>query len=139
MGLLVNAELETPHPARVTGERATLLFTIDGGGSAITTGVKGDIGPLPWGCVVEEWSILADQSGSIVIDLWKDSYANYPPVDAGSITASAPPTLSSAAKAQSSTLTGWTTALAAGDIIRPNVDSASAVQRVTLALRVRKT
>ena len=32
-------------------------------------------------------------SGSIVIDVWKDTYANFPPIVADTITASAKPTL----------------------------------------------
>ncbi|MDE3097749.1 MAG: hypothetical protein KGK07_17320, partial [Chloroflexota bacterium] len=61
------------------------------------------------------------------------------PVAADKITASAPPTISSATKAQDATLTGWTTAVAAGAILGFNVDSAATVQRVTLALKVSKT
>jgi hypothetical protein len=38
------------------------------------------------------------------------------------------------AKSQDTTLTGWTTAVAAGDILRFNVDSATTVTRVTLSL-----
>lgn len=139
MGLVVNAELETPHPARVTGERATAQFVIDGGGSAITTGIKGDIGPFDFACEIEMATLLADQSGSIQIDLWKAAYGSYPPVDGGSITASAPLVLSSAAKSQDATLTGWTKALAVGDVLRVNVDSATTVQRVTGTLRLRRT
>ncbi|MBU2060165.1 MAG: hypothetical protein KKB38_20840, partial [Gammaproteobacteria bacterium] len=87
-----------------------VTFIIDGGGSAITTGLKGFI-ELPWAGTIERVSLLADQSGSIVIDIWKDTYANFPPTDADSITASAPPTISSATKAEDETLTGWTTAV----------------------------
>lgn len=132
------SDIELEGGAKVTGDKAVIQIVIEGGGAAITTGVKGDAGPLPWACVIEEWTLLADQAGSIVIDVWKDSYANAPPVVGDSITASAKPTLSSAAKAQSATLTGWTTSLAAGDVLRFNVDSAATVQRVTLTLRVRK-
>ena len=82
--------------------------------------------------------MLADQTGSIVVDIWKDTYANFPPTDADSITASATPTLSSAIKAQNNTLTGWTTSIVAGDILRFNVDSATTVQRVSIILQVRK-
>lgn len=109
--------------------------SIDGGGSAISTGVKGEIF-VPNACTVTEWTLLADQSGSIVIDVWVDSYANYPPTDADSITAAAPPTLSSVTKNQSSSLTGWTTSIAAGSTIRWNVDSATTVTRATLLLKV---
>ncbi len=83
--------------------------------------------------------MLADQSGSIVVDIWKDAYANYPPVVGDSITASAKPTITTAVKSQDSTLTGWTTSVSAGDTLRFNVDSITTCQRVTLSLRVTKT
>lgn len=120
-----------------TPQTASITFIIDGGGSAITTGEKGDI-TIPFACTINEWTLLADQSGSIVVDIWKDTYANYPPVVGDSITASAKPTISSATKGQSSTLTGWTTTINAGDVLAFNVDSASTVQRVTLSLKVTK-
>jgi hypothetical protein len=74
-----------------------------------------------------------------VVDIWKDTYTNYPPTVADTITASAKPTLASATKSQDTTLTGWTTTFAAGDTLRFIVDSATTVTRVTLALRVRRT
>lgn len=115
-----------------------LNFVVDGGGSAITTGVKGYL-HFPFACSIIEWTILGDQSGSIQFDLWKDTYANYPPVVGDSITAAAKPLVSSSTKAQSSTLTGWTTTIAAGDIIAVNVDSITTMQRATLALKVLRT
>jgi hypothetical protein len=114
---------------------AGIEFVIDGGGTAITTGVKGDI-QIPFACTITAWTIMADQSGSIVIDVWKDTFANYPPTAADSITGSAKPTLSAAQAATSSTLTGWTTSISANDILRYNVDSASTVTRVTISLTV---
>jgi hypothetical protein len=117
---------------------AALAFIIDGGGATITTGVKGDLS-VPFDCVIVSHTLLADQSGSIVVDIWKDTYANYPPVDADSITASAPPTISATTKATDATLTGWTTTLTAGDTLRFNVDSITTLQRVVVSLRVRKT
>ena len=118
-------------------EPASIAFLIDGGGSAITTGIKGDI-EVPFAATITRVTMLADQSGSIVVDLWVDSYANYPPTDADSITASAVPTISTATKSQDATLTGWTVALAAGDTIRYNVDSVSTVERCTISLLVTK-
>lgn len=111
-------------------------FIIDGGGSAITTGIKGDV-MVPAGTIVEV-TTLADQSGDIVVDIWKDTYTNFAPTDADSITASAPPTLSSASKAQDNTLTGWTTSLSDEDILRFNVDSVATVERVTIVLKVER-
>lgn len=112
-------------------------FVIDGGGSAITTGVKGDL-QIPFGCTITSATLLADQSGSIVVNVWKDTYANYPPTVADKITASAPPTISSATKSTDSTLTGWTTTITAGDTLRFNVDSIATITRVTLILGITK-
>jgi hypothetical protein len=111
---------------------------LDNGSSAITTGIKGDI-VIPFNCDITGWTLLADQSGSIVIDLWRDSYANFPPVVGDSITASAKPTISSATKGQSSTLTGWTVGVTAGDVLRVNVDSAATIRRCTLFLALERT
>jgi len=110
-------------------------FVIDGGGAAITTGEKGDI-EIPFVCTITKVTMLADQSGSIAVDIWKDSYANYPPTDADSITASAVPTITTAVKSQDDTLTGWTKTVAAGSIIRYNVDSCDTITRVTISLTV---
>lgn len=115
-----------------------LQIIIDGGGSAITTGIKADL-VVPYNCTVIGWDILGDASGSIVVDIWKDTYANFPPTDVpDSITGSEPPTLSSAAKNQDVALSTWTTTLTRNDILRFNVDSASTVTRVTLSLRIKR-
>lgn len=119
----------------ITGAIDAVEFVIEGGGSTITTGIKGDL-EVPFGCTIVRATLLADQTGSIVVDIWKDAYANFPPTGTDSITASAKPTLSSAAKSQDSTLTGWTTLINAGDILRFNVDSVTTITRVTLSLKV---
>ena len=111
--------------------KGTIGIVLDGGGSAITTGVKGEI-QIPYACTITEWTILLDQSGSIVIDIWKDTYANYPPTVADTITGSAKPTVTTATKNTSTTLTGWTTSVTAGDTIRFNVDSITTATRATL-------
>src|SRR5690606_9777362 len=74
-----------------TVQRAIVLI-IDGGGSAITTGVKADI-PIEFDATITGWTLVADQAGTIQIDLWKDTLANFPPTDADSITGAAPPAL----------------------------------------------
>jgi len=118
------------------GKIRVITFVIDGGGAAITTGEKGHL-RIPFKCEIQRATLLADQSGSIVIDIWKDIYANFPPTDADSITASAPPTISTAQKSEDSTLTGWTKAIAADDILAFNVDSVTDIERVTIALKVK--
>lgn len=117
-------------------------FIIDGGGSAITTGLKGYI-EVPFDCRIDECSLEVDQSGSIVIDIWKCTYAQFDagsthPVDADSIAASAQPTISTDVKAQDAILTGWTRLLSERDILAFNVDSVSTVTRCTIVLKVKK-
>jgi hypothetical protein len=115
---------------------------IDGGGSVITTGVKGFV-EVPFAGTITAVTLLstdaAATAGSIVVDIWKDTYAAYPPVVSDSITASAKPTLSAANKARDTTLTGWTTAIAAGDVLGFSVTSATTVTRVLLSLTVQAT
>lgn len=94
---------------------------------------------VPFACTISSWDIAGDQSGSIVIDIWKDTYANYPPVNADSITGSVQPTVSGAIKAQGSTLTGWTTTLTQGDFLFINVDSVTAMTWALLSLHVTRT
>jgi hypothetical protein len=113
----------------------TIPFIIDGGGSAITTGIKGDL-HIPFACTITAVTMLADQSGSIVVDIWKDTYGNYPPTGADTITASAKPTITTAVKSQDTTLTGWTTSISAGDTLRYNVDSITTLTRVSVQLTV---
>ncbi len=112
----------------------SITFVINGGGSVISTGVAGDI-EVPFACTLNQVTLLADTTGSIVVDIWKDTYANYPPTSLDSITASAKPTISSSNKSQDSTLTGWITSVTAGDTLRFNVDSVTTLTRVTVSLR----
>jgi hypothetical protein len=125
-----------------TGPALGLLsLIIDGGGSPISAGVKGYL-EVPFAGTITQWTILNDVSGTIAISLWKDTYANYPPTIADNITgaSSAKPLTSAAIKGQSSTLTGWTTSIANGDIIAFSVDAtATSVTRSTIALDITKT
>lgn len=114
---------------------SSLNFLIDGGGSVIVAGIKGDM-VIDFNCTIQGVTTLADQSGSIVVDIWKDTYANFPPVDADSITAAAPVTIATATKSQDTTLTGWSVAITAGQTLRFNVDSCATIQRATVALKV---
>lgn len=122
----------------IISNSSAIGYVIDGGGATITTGLLKNSLRVPFGCTINSVTLLADQSGSIVVDIWKDTYANYPPTVADSICGSAKPTLSSAIKSEDTTLTGWTTSIADGDTLRFYVDSATTVQNVTLILKVTK-
>jgi hypothetical protein len=107
---------------------------MDGGGTVISTGIQGDI-QIPYSMNISSWTLIADVVGSIVVDVWKDTYANYPATIANTITGTEKPKITSSNKAQSSTLTGWATTVNAGDIVRFNVDSVSTITKVTLIIQ----
>lgn len=121
------------------GQYDALEFVIGNGTDAITTGEKGHI-EVPYPCDIQSIRLFADASGSIVVDLWKDTYANFPPTVADNVTGTGTkPTLSSTQKAELTDFTNYTTTtLAAGDVLAYNVDSANTVKRVTISIRVRK-
>jgi len=128
----------TPAQLKTYIAKGEITLVIDGGGAPISTGVLPVALEIPDACTITSARLLADQTGSIVVDIWNDTYANYPPTDADSITASAPPTISAASKSEDTSLTGWDTALAAGDILKFNVDSCSAITWCVLSLRLSK-
>jgi len=107
----------------------------DAAGDVLTTGVKAYI-EVPFDCNVIGWTVMANVSGSVVIDVWRDSYANFPPTVADTITGSEKPTLASAQKNQDLALTTWSPAIAQGDILGLNVDSVATIKQVVLNLRV---
>jgi hypothetical protein len=112
-----------------------LQFMLGDGSGVVAGGVHGDY-EVPYACVIQKVDLLADQIGNLVVDIWKDSYANFPPTIADTITAAAKPTLAGTIKSTDSTLTGWIKDIAAGDILRFNVDSSLTLTRVLLSLTV---
>ena len=117
-----------------TMDKVAIAFVINGGTTVITPGVKGFL-EVPFDCNIDQATVLANQSGDLVVDVWKDTFANFPPTDADSITGGSEPTISSAQSSQDSTLSGWTTGITAGDIVGFNVDSILNVHRATISLR----
>lgn len=116
---------------------AIISFIVDGGGSAISTGIKGDLA-IQFSCIVKEVELLADTTGSIVLDIWMADYTNYPPTVANKITGSSLPTIASGIKSRDTTLTGWTKTLVMGDTLRYNVNSCSSITRCLISLKVQK-
>jgi len=112
----------------------SLNYVIDGGGSVITTGLKGYI---EWGfsATITGWTILADQVGDIVIDVWKDNYGNFEPTLADTIAGSEKPTLAGAKKNQDLSFTSFSATVLEGDIWAFNVDSVADIKKVTIAFR----
>ena len=118
---------------------STISVVFDGGTSAITGNPEVDV-TVPAAGTITGWTLLADAAGGAVIDIWNDTYANFPPTDADSICAANPVSMNSVIK-QTSYLDGidsqidtWDKTLAAGDILRFHLDSSSTVKRLELTL-----
>ena len=120
----------------LTGLTGTISLIIDGGGATITTGIKADL-EIPFACTLTQYTLLADQSGAIKIDIWKDTYANYPPTNDDSICDGKEPEIAaSGTKAQDTDISDWTTvAVTAGNTLRFNVDSCTSITRALLSLK----
>jgi hypothetical protein len=118
----------------------SINFIIDGSSAPIQAGVAGDI-YIPFALTLTGYTLLADQSGAIKIDIWKDTYANFPPTDADTITNGHEPEIAaSGVKAQDTDIADWSgEAIAAGSTLRINVDSCTSIQKCMLALNFTRT
>lgn len=128
-------ELQAGDALPVSGQIFAVTAVFDGGTEAAAAGAVCCV-RIPRAGTIVKATLLADQAGAAVVDVWKDSYANYPPTDADSITAAAPPTLAAAIKAEDAVLTGWTTALAAGDVLAFHLDACTTIRQLTVILEV---
>jgi hypothetical protein len=116
----------------------TINVIIGDGTTVLTTGIKAalrvDFNAIITGSFVQEFD---GTSGSIVLAIARaPAYTTTPTFT--SITASAPPTVTSARYAEDTTLTGWDTRINRGDILRFSVTSVSTFTRLLIALRIRR-
>lgn len=130
MTIAANNVTDTRPYANGDDGNFSLAVVIGNNIDVISTGVVCYV-EIPVDCVLTGWTIVSNLTGSIVVDIWKDSYANFPPVAGDTIVSGVKPTLSSAQKAKNVSLAKTITA---GDWLAFNVDSASAVKQVTLSL-----
>lgn len=105
----------------------------DGGGSVITVG-KIYYGVAPYSGTITGWRILGTPSGSVAFDVAVCAAGSLPAFPDDSIAASAHPSMSGDTEASGSTLTGWITAISAGDNYAIKVDSATTVTWASLTL-----
>jgi hypothetical protein len=85
-----------------------------------TTGVALSSGSVvyftvPYACTIKAWNMAVD-AGTATIDIWKIATGTAIPTVTNTITASALPAIASGTALHSTTLTAWTTAVAANDI-----------------------
>jgi hypothetical protein len=101
--------------------------------TAITTGAKGRK-TVSFNGTIVGWRLVADQSTTTTVDVWKANLAI--PTVANTITGTAKPALTAAQLAGSTTLTGWTTSVADGDVFILNVDSNNNANYICLELDI---
>lgn len=115
-------------------------IALDGGGQTISTGLKGYL-RIDYPCVIKSVTLLANVSGSIVVEIWKCSYTNFNtvthPVTSDKLNgAGTPPTISSAVKSKDSTLTNWTITIEADSILAFNVNSCTSIVKCLVDIEV---
>ena len=128
--------------SRLQEVNTAIEFVIDEGGLVLNSGVKGYL-EIPFDATILTVSLLGDQSGSVVVDIWKCSYTAFDagataPTVADSITSASPPTIATGTKSRDTSLTGWTTSVDSGDVLAFVVDSNSNFTRVTVSLGVER-
>jgi len=122
------------EPQPLTWRHLNVVFGRPGAG-ALTTGVNHFI-QIPFACLITGWTLVAEQSGSVVIDVWSDTYANFPPTVADTIAGSEKPTLTGAQKNQDSNLSTWNPYHPAGNVLGFNVDSVTTINYASLTLEL---
>lgn len=121
----------------VAGEEFGIEITMGDGINTIPTGQLTWF-EVPYNLTVVGWTLAADQSCSLVLDLWVDAYANFPPTVADTVTGSEKPTLSAQQTNQDLALGSWSADWDKGEWVLVNVDSSSGGTKATLGLRVVK-
>jgi len=102
----------------------------------LTTNVQPGYYTVPFNCTIVSMTLLADQTGSIELDIWVVPFNQFPPSSANSIVAADYPTLTNQQSMQDNTLTGWTKALVAGDVIAFVIKSVSGIRSINCELMV---
>ena len=90
--------------------------------SLVAAGTKGYI-RVPYDLTITGYTILTDVSATVRLDVWKIASGTALPTNSDSITASAKPTLTADDVIHSTTLTGWTVSVTAGDILAWEVEA----------------
>jgi hypothetical protein len=122
----------------VVMKQAGIAVYIGGAQSVILTGDSSVMLEVPFNCTIVSACLVVQPSGTMSIDIWKDTYDNYPPTDADSICPHHELLVTSGAKSMDGTLIGWTTSLVKGDIMIITADAVNTVQDAMVSLKVNK-
>jgi hypothetical protein len=116
----------------------TITVVFDGGGSVLTVGAKTYL-QIPVPVTALSWTVLAldGNTGAVEIDVWSDTYANFPPTVADTIVSAAPPKITATNSSGTSAITAWlTTTIPAGNVLGFNINSVTTLTKVALEIVV---
>lgn len=106
----------------------------DPAGSALATGVLCYV-VVPLAGTITGWDIVVD-AGTGTIDVWKIATGTAKPTVTNTITASALPAISTGTAIHSTTLTSWTTSVAANDILGFNYSTGTVPKFIMVNLQI---
>ena len=112
----------------------TVNYVIDSGSLPMQPGDKGKLTIDVTG-VIENIRVLSDQTGDIVLEIEKCTFADYP--NFTSITSGARVQLTNSDKYFDDVLNNWTTTIGAGDILRFTVVSVNNIRRLLISLKLK--
>ena len=119
------------HSISAPTTSGSISFQIGNGIDPIDNSIVIPAVVVPKGATVTKWEVIADASGSIVVNIQKTTYGA---LSFASIAGSDLPTLTTQQKNTSSALTGWTTVITAEDYLKAVVLSATTVKQVTVTI-----
>ena len=119
-------------PQTPTYSHRAFGYTFNGAGTALTSGQTGYL-TVPFSCTISAWNMSVD-TGTATVDVWKIASGTGLPTISNTITASATPAIASNNSLHSTTLTGWTTAVAANDIVGINLKATASATVVNLTV-----
>jgi hypothetical protein len=126
-----NMELQNPQTFPIRG------FAISFGDSAASSALSsGSVVyyTIPYACTIVGWDVTVD-AGTATFDIWKLATGTAIPTSSNSITASALPAISTGTAVHSTTLTGWTTSVAADDIFGIQLNMVSTAKYAELGVQ----
>lgn len=115
----------------------SLTVDIDGDGAVINTGILSQSHVIGYDATINGYTFVSSLAitGDISVDILKSNYSSFPTFT--SITSGNYANISGAIKNTSSSLTGWTTSISAGDIFKAEVKSCNTIQLAKLVLDLR--
>ena len=112
-------------------------FVFDGGGSAIELNSTGYV-QIPYNIKIVSWTLLSNSQSNSEVQVLTSNFANHPTYTVISGTTNGPK-LINATKAESSTMTGWVTAIPANSYLQFTVTNNDSALNLTVSLKCLRT